>query len=101
VRIEHRPATGDTAIKSGGRQPAVGMVSSRRWQAVTHRQTLALSKSGGRQPAVATKRTCNGARFFRNEYIRAPRLAYASRSWLHGVGQLKNNDIRGAQTHVF
>jgi len=24
VRIEHRPATGDTAIKSGGRQPAVG-----------------------------------------------------------------------------
>jgi hypothetical protein len=53
-----------TFCTSGGRQSAVGMVSSRRWQAVTHRQTLALSKSGGRQPAVGMKRACNGAGFF-------------------------------------
>jgi hypothetical protein len=38
------------------------------------------SKSGGHQPAVRTKRICNGASFSRSEYVRAPRLAYASRS---------------------
>ncbi len=40
-------------------------------------------KSGGRQPAVGTKRICNGASFSRSEYVRAPRGAYAPRSWLH------------------
>jgi hypothetical protein len=38
-------------------------------------------KSGGRQPAVGTKRICNGASFSRSEYVRAPRGAYAPRSW--------------------
>jgi hypothetical protein len=72
VRIEHRPATGDTAIKSGARQPAVGM-----------------------------KRTCNGARFFR-ERVRSPTTAGLRQPLLvHGIGRPKNNDIRGAQTHVF
>jgi hypothetical protein len=47
------------------------------------------NKSGGRQPAVPTKRARDGERFSPAEYIRAPRLAYASRSWLHGVGRLK------------
>jgi hypothetical protein len=47
------------------------------------------NKSGGRQPAVPAKRARDGERFSPAEYIRAPRLAYASRSWLHGVGRLK------------
>jgi hypothetical protein len=47
------------------------------------------NKSGGRQPAVPTKRAHDGERFSPAEYIRAPRLAHASRSWLHGVGRLK------------
>jgi hypothetical protein len=121
-----------TFCTSGGRQSAVGMVSSRRWQAVTHRQTLALSKSGGRQPAVGMKRACNGAGFFSGT------STFAHHGWLtpaalgcstcgclcryallseedatfataglrqpllvHGIGRPKNNDIRGAQTHVF
>jgi hypothetical protein len=69
--------------KSGGRQPAVGTVSSRGWSTAIHRQAVALIKSGGRQPAVRTKRICNGASFSRSEYVRAPRGAYAPRSWLH------------------
>jgi hypothetical protein len=42
-----------------------------------------VSKSDGCQPAVGTKRICNGAGFSRSEYVRAPRGAYAPRSWLH------------------
>jgi hypothetical protein len=47
------------------------------------------NKSGERQPAVPAKRARDGERFSPAEYIRAPRLAHASRSWLHGVGRLK------------
>jgi hypothetical protein len=38
------------------------------------------NKSGERQPAVPAKRARDGERFSPAEYIRAPRLAYASRS---------------------
>jgi Zn-finger nucleic acid-binding protein len=71
VRIEHCPATGEASIKSGERQPA-----------------------------VRTKRICNGASFSRSEYVRAPRGAYAPRSWLHDATLTAKSDIVDAHTHT-
>jgi hypothetical protein len=87
---------------TGGLRPPLFCCGANVWRrncGLCDARTL-VYKSGGRQPAVATKRICNVARFFR-ERVRSPTTAGLRQPLLvHGVGQLKNNDTRGAQTHV-
>jgi hypothetical protein len=57
-------------------------------------------KSGGRQPAVGTKRTGNGAHFFPEGVHSRTTAGLRQPLLVHGIGRPKNNDTRGAQTHV-
>jgi hypothetical protein len=79
ARIEDCPATFavNRHVKSGGRQPAVGTVSSRGWRTVIHRQAVALSRSGEHQPAVV------------RESHRQHRTLLAERGCSHTTGGLR------------
>jgi hypothetical protein len=104
VRIEDYSATSEASIKSGGRQPAVVRESHRQhlqWREFFPERVRSRTTGGLRPPLLAAcADVIADTRFAPTGTLILPRLAYASRSWLHDATLTAKSDIVDGHTHT-